>query len=109
MLKIDEKEFCKERVYRIPGSQFKMCKDGITDRPMRTNFWEIIRDYSGKYFSNELEWARNIDIIRAIQLSTIDVPEFCKIWFEKIIYLRFESLIMMKNYDDVWNEMLELF
>ena len=104
LTKSNSKEFCKERVYRIPVSQFKMWKPGITDRAMRTNFWEMIRDFSAEHFQKELEWARAINVKQGIKNSIVDVPKTYANWFSKIIYLRFNCLILMRNYDEVWEE-----
>lgn len=62
-----------------------MWKTGIEDRAMRTNFWEIINDYSKQYFSNELEWAKGIDVLAAIDYSVQGVPKEFAMWFSKII------------------------
>lgn len=106
--KSNQKEFCRERVYRIPVSQFKMWKPGITDRAMRTNFWEMIRDFSATHFSNELAWAKTLDVVECIQSSIVDVPEIYANWFYKLIYLRFNCLILMRDYDEVWEEIYNI-
>ena len=98
-----------ERVYRIPASQFRMWKPGIEDRAMRTNFWEIIRDFSKDYFTDELSWAKNINVLDAIKYSVKDVPKDYAHWFSKIIYLRFEALIMQNDYDKAWENASNLF
>lgn len=46
-------DFIKKRVFEIPGSQFKMWKENILDRPMRTNFYEVIQQcHSNQLFLN---------------------------------------------------------
>lgn len=103
--KSKDKDFIKERVFRMPASQFKMWKEGITDRPMRTNFYEIIRDYSD-FFSKELSIVQKLDVSNLIENSIKDVPVEYANWFRVIIKCRFECLIKDRDFEDVWRENL---
>lgn len=96
-------DFVKMRVYTLPGSQLKMWKPGVEDRPMRTNYYEIIRDYHD-VFSDELDSLRQLDIDNLIEQSIIYVPEEYAAWFKTIIKFRYECLIMGRDYDSVWED-----
>lgn len=99
----NSKEFIEERVYHIPGSQLKMWKPGITDRPMRTNYYEILTNYSDE-FHQELVDVQALDFNHIMIQSLKDVPQFCYNWFKTISKFRFECLILNRNFDDVWKE-----
>jgi len=94
-------QFVKDRVLRMPASQFKMWKPGIIDRPMRTNFYEIITEFH-EVFKDELAQIANIDYMSIAADSMLDVPENIAEWFRVIIECRFRVLILGENFDSVW-------
>lgn len=96
-------DFIKTRVYKLPGSQFKMWRLDRADKPMRTNYYEIIRDYNDT-FSEELNMLKQINIDTLIEQSTDFVPDRYAAWFRTIIKFRYECLIIGRDYDSVWEE-----
>lgn len=101
-------EFISRRTFYIPGSQFKMWKDGIDDRPMRTNYFEVFQDaISNELFCNALEKFSKIDIIDIIKRSIIDVPTDYARWFSSIIYSRFNCLVLGRDFSVIYNEIVE--
>ena len=99
----NSKNFIKERVYHMPGSLFKIWRPGVTHRPMRTNYYEIISKYSDE-FQQELDEVRNLDFNLIMLQALKDVPSFCYDWFKTISKFRFECLIMNRDFEDVWEE-----
>ncbi len=96
-------QFVKDRVHKIPASQFKMWKPGIVDRPMRTNFYEIITEFH-KIFKDELTRVGQIDYQTIAADSIVDVPEEVAEWFRVIIECRFRVLILGEDFDNVWED-----
>lgn len=96
-------DFIRTRVYKMPGSQFKMWKPDIEDRPMRTNFWEIICEFSSE-FSVELQQIRQLDFNNIMLAALADVPLFCYDWLKTISKFRFECLIQNRDFDLVWED-----
>lgn len=94
-------EFLKDRVFKLPVSQFKMWKPGILDRPMRTNFYEIIRDFHYE-FEDELTVVRNLPFKKLLEQSIVGVPEEVAAWFRCIVECRFRTLILGEDFDSVW-------
>ena len=97
-------DFIQKRVFVLPGSQFRMWKAEYPDRAMRTNFYEMIRDYRD-FFSDELFIMQSLDYKSLIFESTKDVPAGYAGWFQSIIEARFRVLILGENFDDVWQEL----
>ena len=103
LAKTYDKDFIKLRTYRRPPSQFKMWKPEYPDRPMRTNFWEILSDYTSE-FLDELMLVSTIDCDELIESATVGVPEIIQNWFCLIVHFRFECLIRFRDFDEVWEE-----
>lgn len=100
-----DKEFIKERVYRIPGSQFKMWKSQYPDRPMRTNYWEVLQGaYSDNLFTQVLTEFENIDVLGVSSKILRYVSGECRYWFAVIIYCRYMCLIKKRNFNEVFKE-----
>lgn len=92
-------EFVHTRVYKMPGSQFRRWRDGIDDRPMRTNYWEVINDFKDiDILREKIDYAAKQDIESMIAESVIDVPENIARWFQIIIYCRFNCLIKSRDF-----------
>lgn len=105
LTKWKDDSFLEERVFKIHGSQFKMWKEGITDRPMRTNYHEVIRDAKKiPKFQNAINKYSQIDIDEMIKKSLKDVPKDIGKWFASIIYCRYECLIKNRNFSEVCKE-----
>lgn len=96
-------DFIYDRVFKLPGSQLKMWKEGIEDRPMRTNYYEIISQYSEE-FSDELDMVRALDFNLTMKRALTDVPDFCYDWFKTIAKFRFECLINGREFNHVWED-----
>lgn len=97
--------FIKQRVFQIPGSQFKMWRANITDRPMRTNYWQVINDASiNENFVKNIENLKDFKILDAIEKSTVDVPPKYTEWFSCILYCRFYCLILHEKFDTVFEK-----
>ncbi|KSV58737.1 HipA domain-containing protein [Acetivibrio ethanolgignens] len=96
-------DFIKQRVYEIPGSQFKMWREGITDRPMRTNYWQVINDASiNANFKKEIKALQSFNVEGAIEQSVLGVPKEYADWFRVIIFCRFNCLIRKFDFDTVF-------
>lgn len=108
-----DEEFIRKRVYEIPGSQFKMWKEGINDRPMRTNFYEVInQSMSDPLFIDRLNKLRNKEHLLKNVLFSIDnklIPKRFLIFSRIILYCRFQCLIMFRDFDEVVKEAYNLF
>lgn len=96
-------EFVYDRVFKLPASQFRMWKPGITDRTMRTNFYEIIYQFHDQ-FNLQLQKMQELDYRRLIDLSILDVPSNFALWFRVIMECRFRSLILFEDFDSVWED-----
>lgn len=92
-------EFIKDRVFNYPGSQFKMWKTDYKDRPMRTNFYEIIMKYSDN-FQDEIDIISRLDYKDLINKSLRGVPDEYHKWFGTIIECRFRCLILKEKLED---------
>ena len=108
-------DFIKKRVFTMPGSQFKMWKEGITDRAMRTNFYEVInqcKQVGDKVFTNCYDsMAQKKDIIvKAINsINHSLIPKDFLFFAKVILYCRFNCLILDNVFDEVIDEAYDLF
>lgn len=97
-------DFIKTRVLKMPASQFRMWKAEYTDRAMRTNFYEMLRDFSSSFFK-ELEEIRSINYKNLLTFDHSLIPGYAWEWFTTIIECRFRCLILNESYDNVFSEM----
>ena len=104
-----DKEFVRTRTYTMPASQFKACREDIKDRAMRTNFWDIIRDFDNPVLKRELMNFSDINIVPVIQSVTRDVPDIIALWYSIVIYCRYNCLLLRRDFDEVYNESRALF
>ena len=99
-------DFIKERVFRMPGSQFRMWKPEYPDRAMRTNFYEMLVNYSNR-FDTELNQIKQLDWRGLIVFNDV-IPIEVQLWFKTIIEARFRCLILMEDYDTVFESLKEI-
>lgn len=108
-------DFIYERTYSIPASQFRMWRDGVTDIPMRTNFYEIILqcvESKNEIFLDEFEKIRSrrnqvLNFLNSFEDSLIPI-EFLK-FVKIIIYCRFHCLILLEDFSVTVKEAYNLF
>lgn len=94
-------DFVNTRVFQLPASQFKMWRSDLPDRPRKTNFYDIITNYSDE-FRYELDCISKLDYHKLIEQSIIDVPSGIAEWFSIIIECRFRVLILGEDFNNVW-------
>ena len=108
-------DFIYERTYNIPASQFRMWRDGVTDIPMRTNFYEVILqciESKNEIFLDELKKIRSkksqvLNFLNSFEDSLIP-KEFLK-FVKIIIYCRFHCLILLEDFTVTVKEAYSLF
>lgn len=99
-----DKEFIRARVFDFPASQFKMWREENTERPMKTNFWQIIKEHHA-VFKEELECMQSLAFESLLETALLDVPSKYAEWFRTIITARYRVMIMMENFDVVWEDL----
>lgn len=108
-------DFIYERTYTIPASQFKMWREDITDRAMRTNFYEVILQcieseeeiFMQEFEKVKLQEQRVLDFLTNFNDSYVP-NEFMR-FVKVIIYCRFNCLILLKDFDIIIKKAYELF